>query len=137
MVTWMMSNPVMSATILTLAAPQALFDQFWSAYPRKIGRKDALRAWQKLTPDQKEQAVKAIPAHVRYWDASETEKAFIPYPSSWLNGWRFDDELDEPAKKREDWTANDQTICAKAASLSISTHGKDRFTLIREIKERM
>jgi len=40
-------------------------------------------------------------------------------------------------QKRDDWQANDQTICAKADSLGISTKGKFTAQLIREIKERL
>lgn len=114
------------------------FPQFWQTYPRKVGKKEALKAWSKLTPEQRLKAMEAIPTHVRYWEVCNTDKPFIPHASTWLNGWRFDDELEMPQeKKRDDWTANDSTICAKAAELGIWSQGKDKFQLIREIRERM
>lgn len=75
------------------------FDQFYSAYPRKVAKKDAMKAWDKLTQDQQKAAVEALPRHVRYWQGCETEKAFIPHPATWLNGWRFEDEIEEVKPK--------------------------------------
>lgn len=75
------------------------FPQFWQTYPRKVGKKDALKAWSKLTPEQRLKAMEAIPTHVRYWQVCNTESTFIPHASSWLNGWRFEDEIEEPKPK--------------------------------------
>jgi len=70
------------------------FSAFYARYPRRVDRADALRAWVKLDPDVV--TVAAINAaldwqiHQPGW--KEQKGKFIPYPASWLNGRRFEDE---------------------------------------------
>ena len=71
------------------AAPS--FEDFWLLYPRRVAKKDAWKAWGKLTPDQHLQAVVACASWRRIWAGMELN--FIPHPATWLNGWRFEDEL--------------------------------------------
>ena len=79
------------------------FDLFWSVYPRKVGKKDAIKAWSKLKPD--ENLLKAIIEGVKRWKASEQWKKdggqFIPYPATFLRGERWNDEC-QPAVKNYD-----------------------------------
>ncbi len=73
------------------------FDDFWSNYPRKVGKGAAERAW-------KTAIKKAPPATILVgldksideWVAKGTEKQFIPHASTWLNQRRWEDEHDEP-----------------------------------------
>jgi hypothetical protein len=67
------------------------FDAFYFAYPRKVGKQAAAKAWAK--------AIKTTPAQ-RIIDAARKfaadpnlpEKQYIPHPTSWLNAGRWDDE---------------------------------------------
>lgn len=69
------------------------FEQFWRAYPRKIGKKKAQIAWEKAK-DKPE--LFAIIEHLN--TAKQTEQwtkdngQFIPHPSTWLNEGRWADE---------------------------------------------
>jgi len=67
----------------------AEFEQFWKAYPRKVGKGAAQKAWaaavRKADPDRIIEAVE------RY--AWPDEPSFIPHASTWLNGQRWEDEL--------------------------------------------
>lgn len=74
------------------------FDAFWSAYPRKDARKDALKAWNALRPDDALQC--RMVAAIRTQSSSEQwrkGKTFIPLPASWLRGERWNDEGGAPA----------------------------------------
>lgn len=74
-----------------------LFDQFWSAYPRKKDKAKSLKAWEKAT--KKHEPAKLIEAAKRYaLEKRDTEQQFILLPSTWLNGERWDDEPDRPAR---------------------------------------
>lgn len=126
----------MKFDLQSLTETGALFEEFYAIYPKKVGRKDAERAWRKLKPEQKRKAVDTLPSHKRYWDACQTEKPFIPYPATWLNGWRFDDEIEMPKSPEPAWWTTDQGICAKAAQWCVSTGGKSRQQLIDEIRSR-
>lgn len=72
-----------------------LFDSFWKLYPRKIGRGQARRAWsgavKKVTV---EVIIAGLERQLPHW--AQKERDFVPYPSTWLNGERWSDEL-EPA----------------------------------------
>ena len=72
-----------------------LFNQFWDAYPKHIAKQSAVKAFEKLKPDEKilEAMLKAI---ARQKESKQWEKdggAFIPYPATWLNQRRWEDEL--------------------------------------------
>jgi len=69
------------------------FDTWYAGYPHKRARADAEKAWKKLSPADQQAAVDALPAHVAYWRARETETDFIPYPATFLRGRRWEDEL--------------------------------------------
>lgn len=91
------------------------FVDFWAIYPRKMDRKCAERAWSKLTEAQKKLALEVLPSHVAYW-AATTEKQFIPYPATWLNGERFHDELEMPVPKPDTgWKLTEQGILREGA----------------------
>jgi hypothetical protein len=59
------------------------FETFWSLYPRKIAKADALKAWAKATKTQDpERLIKLTRA---YAEGRLPEATYIPYPASWLN----------------------------------------------------
>lgn len=72
------------------------FEDFWAAYPKKVGRKDAARIWKtrKLdsVADQIVQDVKNRAASHRPW-----RDGFILNPSTYLNGERWQDAIDTGA----------------------------------------
>lgn len=69
------------------------FDEFWKAYPRKVGKADALRAWKRakcsgIVP-------KILEAVTKQKETSGWKNEggrYIPHPSTWLNQGRWDDE---------------------------------------------
>lgn len=69
------------------------FDEFWRAYPRRVARLAAQKAWHAMSIADRAAAVAAVPAHVAYWQARDTADDKIPHPASWLNGRRWEDEL--------------------------------------------
>ena len=67
------------------------FTDFWGMYPRRVAKKDARKAWQKIPPTQHSKILTALFEWRRIWqDRGEIE--YIPYPASWLNGERWEDE---------------------------------------------
>lgn len=74
------------------------FEAFWAAYPRKIGKDAAAKAFAKLKPD--EALLHAVLTAVKAQAASEQwtkdEGQFIPHASTWLNGRRWEDEIRKP-----------------------------------------
>ena len=69
------------------------FDLFYLPYPKKLSKGDAQKEWLKLTDEQKQEAIDALPNHIKYWEY-KNEPKFIPYPGSWLSKKRWEDVLD-------------------------------------------
>lgn len=74
------------------------FDQFWAAYPRKVAKGDARKAWEKAvrqTPDLLAACLSTLAwqRECRQWTRDEGQ--FVPYPATWLNGERWSDENPE------------------------------------------
>ena len=72
------------------------FETFWKAYPRKIGKGAAQKAWaaaiRKANPETIVEGVERYP-----WP---DDPAFIPHASTWLSGQRWEDELPGMKPKR-------------------------------------
>ena len=72
-----------------------LFNRFWAAYPKHIAKQSAVKAFEKLKPDEKllEAMLKAIEMQKESKQWEKDGGAFIPYPATWLNQRRWEDEL--------------------------------------------
>jgi hypothetical protein len=92
-------TPLLLKTHTPAPPPQPdLFDAFWTAYPRKVGKAYARTAWTKALKRGADPAavVAAVPRHAAYWHQTQTQAQYIPYPSTWLNGDRYEDDLQTP-----------------------------------------
>jgi hypothetical protein len=73
----------------------ATFEDFWAAYPHKVGKLAARRIWDRLkvTPEMGDTLVAAVveQAHSAQW--TKEHGAFVPHPKTWLNQGRWMDEL--------------------------------------------
>jgi len=69
------------------------FDAFWGGYPRKVGKTKALKVWVRLSKTDRAAALQALSEHVSMWRVRQVAAEFIPHPTSWLNGRRWEDEL--------------------------------------------
>jgi hypothetical protein len=70
------------------------FEKFWEAYPRKVAKKKAHRAWAKLkqSPELLAMMVDALNKQ-KSWDQwTKDGGQFIPHPATWLNQERWTDE---------------------------------------------
>ena len=69
------------------------FDQFWAAYPKKVAKADARKAWAQ-TKDVRPDIAKLLCAIIAACKTEQWMKSggsFIPYPATWLRGERWDD----------------------------------------------
>jgi len=111
------------------------FETFWSMYPRKIAKGAALKAWLKLKPLDQQLAIDALPNHVKHWELKQTEKDYICYPATWLNGWRWLDEIDlTPKKEKVDmsWMVTNEGIEKKARELNVLGNGYDTYHTLKQ-----
>lgn len=70
------------------------FDAFWIAYPKKVAKQAAQKAWKALKPnhDLKDRIQKDIAARCQSEQWTKENGRFIPNPASYLNGRRWEDE---------------------------------------------
>lgn len=72
---------------------QKSFDTFYAAYPRKVGKADAVKAFAKLKPSLELLAVMlSALARQSSSDKWRFEPEFVPFPATWLRGKRWEDE---------------------------------------------
>lgn len=87
----------------------AHFDAFWTAYPKKKGKESAKKAWEKISPDDElvETILSAVERQKESNDWKKDKGQFIPYPATWLNGHRWEDEVEEQLSDLERWALSD------------------------------
>jgi hypothetical protein len=70
------------------------FNDFWSVYPRKKGKGQARKAFEKaLEKTDIVTLLEGVVAYIENEDMSDLQ--FIAHPSTWLNGERWEDEYQE------------------------------------------
>lgn len=82
----------------TKAAPNIYppdFEEFWRAYPKRTGKKAALRRWREAVKTT-DPALIAAKAAEYARSVTGTEKRYIKNPEGWLSAGRYEDEF-EPA----------------------------------------
>jgi hypothetical protein len=101
-----------------------LFNDFWEAYPRKVGKATAKRAFAKAAAIDNPTEIITGAARLAA-DPNLPPAQFIPHPTTWLNreGW-----LDEPLPAREKSGEDLAALRAEKAS-------KDRLASEQYIKE--
>lgn len=70
------------------------FDNFWSIWPKREAKVKAVEAWNRIAPDAElqEKILAAVRFQAKANGPLARERQYIPYPASWLNGRRWDDE---------------------------------------------
>lgn len=77
------------------ADADAIFEAWWKLYPRKVGKQDARRVWDRKIRDTDPATItdglrRYLPLY------AQTEPDFVPHPSTWLQQGRWEDEVSAP-----------------------------------------
>ena len=83
-------------------AYSAGFLEFWAAYPRKVGKDDAFKAWRQLrtTHNDLVEILRAISEQKKSDEWREEGGRYIPHPGKWLRAGRWKDEgVEKPVDK--------------------------------------
>ena len=74
----------------------AEFEAFWQAYPRKVGKDAAFKAWKRkrheIPPWDELATILARQCRCEQWQRDGGQ--YIPHPATWLNQGRWQDELE-------------------------------------------
>ena len=98
------------------------FDELWGMYPRKVNKRMAEKAFNKLNSMEQLQALEAMPNHLAYWKSQDTQLAYIPHLATWLNQYRFEDEIVIEAPKQNKkpelpWYSSEELTIRKAGEI--------------------
>ena len=75
------------------------FEMFWNEYPKKVGKKDAKKSFEKAKKStDTETMIRAVIAQKQSGQWLRDNGRYIPNPATWLNQGRWDDEI-QPADK--------------------------------------
>jgi hypothetical protein len=112
------------------------FQAFWMAYPKKKSRSDAEKAWRKLAPSPEltQRILDAVAAQRNSPQWLKDNGQFIPYPASWLNAKRWEDEADQPPKSpiaTGEWNCPHGTRCHTRYWCEVVMPEKEREALSR------
>jgi len=71
------------------------FLSFWNAYPRRVGKGAAWRAWQRERPDLA-QVLGALAWQTRSAEWCREGGTYVPHPTTYINHRRWEDEPKKP-----------------------------------------
>lgn len=72
------------------------FDKFWKLYPRKVAKKKAEQAWDKIPASEHEAIYADIAKRIFSESWKDQGGKFIPHPTTYLNQERWKDRLELP-----------------------------------------
>lgn len=90
--------PVIDISTREERPPAPTFDDFWAVWPRKVGKLDARKAWDKAIREGSDPFEIIAGAH--RLAAVSSDKQYIKYPQGWLNGHRWEDEDEDLPQAR-------------------------------------
>lgn len=108
------------------------FDLFWSAYPRKVKKKDSLVIWKRKKLDSKFQdLITDVKNRIQKDDA--WKNGFIPHPTTYLRGERWNDDIAQPVTIKKtprdmDQLAKELGLSARPGETTEQFHARARMT---------
>ena len=102
---------------------QALFAEFWEAYPRKVDKKGAERAFLRVKgiADIFQQMMDALAACKRSEQWTKDGGQYIPHPTTWIRQERWTATIEAPNEKRGSFDVDDFMAAALAR-----TYGEEK-----------
>jgi len=103
------------------------FEELWGRYPRKVAKRVAQKSFERLTQAEQSLAIAVMPNHFTYCKTQYTQLAYIPHLATWLNQYRFEDEIViEPPKvnKRPElpWYSSEELTIKKAQEIGVQAY---------------
>ena len=106
-----------------------LFDEFWTAYPKKQNKPDAKKAWQQ-TIDARPSLSVIIQAIMTQSKSKSWMEGYVPLPGSWLRGHRWADEMEvklADVVNEKPWHETATGIESKGRELGINIEDFESF----------
>ena len=112
------------------------FNELWEMYPRKVAKRVAQKSFERLTQTEQALALATMPNHIIYWKTQDTQLAYIPHLATWLNQYRFEDEIviEEPKQNKRPelpFYATEELTMKKARELGITPYAGEGWPALR------
>lgn len=117
---------------------ESAFEKFWKAYPKKVGKLDCKRAFERMKRDMPPIAelVAIVEKHKNQPQWRKDGGAFIPYPATWVRQGRWLDEIEalETDKSGQvvKWYETSTGIERKGKELGLEPSQFDSWPLFKE-----
>ena len=91
------------------------FEEFWMAYPRKVGKQEATNAWKRIEPDEAlfNTIMQGLESVKHWWIINQTQTKHIPHASTWLNGQRWKDDVSQMPVSEEKENGGKQSASSR------------------------
>lgn len=89
----------------SLKKPDIDFDEFYKLYPLKKSKQCAIKVWNKLSVEDKKEAIEKLPAYIA--DCYENKRSF-KYPSTYLSQRTWEDDFTSSEEEKEEPTEETQ-----------------------------
>lgn len=95
---------------------ESMFYEFYMTYPKKKAKSDAFRAFMKIKDLDTEfpRIMEALKRQINSKDWLKDNGKFIPYPATWLNGRRWEDEVSTQSEDFNNMSDFEKSIVADA-----------------------
>ncbi len=111
----------------------AEFEIWWQAYPRQIGKRAALEAYQRARDEvTAEELLGAVKAAAARWKADGTQERYITHPANWLDQRRWEDQAPEPKATPSVAPAEPIELARLAAGALLATQSRARYDALLE-----
>lgn len=107
------------------------FRAFWAAYPRRVKKPDALKAYKNAEAKIGENALQVILEGIERALPGWDDVRFVPHPATWLNACQWEDEAPPPRIERsrhdrpDHRTAKSDHLSAVARAMAAACDGAE------------
>jgi hypothetical protein len=90
------SSSLIPSSLIPYSVPKVPFERFYILYPKKKAKEAAKKVWDKMKVDELlfAKIVTSLEAQKLTDDWLNDDGKYIPLPSTWLNGKRWEDEIE-------------------------------------------
>lgn len=106
------------------------FEQFWAAYPRKVSKAAARKAFVRVMSKSGAPSLADLLAAVARYASSVTELRFVAHPTTWLNGERWHDETGATHAPRSIVRVSEQILSAQSMGAAFAMTGRSKDDLL-------
>jgi hypothetical protein len=108
------------------------FSEFWSAYPRRVARLAAEKAWKRLSAEQQKDAIEGLSRYKQWLALCGVEHAYILHASTYLNQQRWTDEYEMPEEKTQgQWWKSEASTLEMAKRVGVQPRSAEDWESLR------